>query len=173
VAGHREHSATGLQPALLASTPNEERAAGANLIAVLEANRPLDALAVEVGAVGALEVFENPAASHRLDLRMPSRHGVVGQGHDGAGPPEQGGFIDGRLISAPLVRPLQDRQRWHANTPTVAPVASGVIYRFGRVPACLSLFAGRAGGQTRGQRAPGFSPDGPVGKCRCFCWTPV
>ena len=88
----------------------------ASLGAVLEARGLVDADAVDMRAVGAVQILEHPRAVLGPKLAVAARDRVIGQGNLFAVAPQQHRIGPGPK-GAPPVGPLKDNQRRHTRFP--------------------------------------------------------
>jgi len=84
---------------------DHERSADANLVSELERIAVVDAGSVDIAAVGAAHVFQDPFALVGEELRMTAADGVVGDGKLAAFAADQHGGV-GEFESASLVGAL-------------------------------------------------------------------
>jgi hypothetical protein len=95
------------------SAEDEQRSADANLVAELERVGVEDALAVDVRAVGAAEVLEDPVAVVRHEFAVSAAHRVVGERQLPAVAAYESGRVR-ELEASPLVGALENEKREHA-----------------------------------------------------------
>ena len=79
---------------------DQQRASHADLVAVLELIRGCDAHAVDVGAVGAVEIPDGPGAVVRGQFGVPTADGAVGERNLIAPASENDDFVGGLERSA-------------------------------------------------------------------------
>jgi hypothetical protein len=110
---------------------HQQRAPDLNLVSVFEPNRLPYAIAVDAGAVGAVEVPQDPGAVLGSELGVAARHGLIGQRCLVATAPQQDDLV-ADLDRAALVGALEDIQGSHGALRALPPAAwRGAPERFG------------------------------------------
>ena len=100
----------------LADDEEEDGGAGADLVAGGEGDAFLpDAVSVDEGAVGGVEVSDVPGAVIGGEFGVPSRDGGVGHGQGFGGPSDELWFIGGEFESFAAVRALDDVENEHGD----------------------------------------------------------